>query len=340
MRITLFIPCHNEAQAIRQSARSWLNQTRPADEIIVVDDSSTDATPLILREPEFAGKITVVRTPRNLGNKSHAQEFGLQFVTGDIFVTSDGDTLLAPDFIERIEKDFENPTVAAVGGYVKSLKYNWLTRHRAFEYSIGQNLHKLAQSYLGFMFVIPGAAGAFRTHVFREYLSFDHDTITEDLDFTYKLHKNGFKILFDRNAIVYTQDPATIRCYFLQMQRWFGGGWQNLRKHYSIASFPPQALELSLMYIEGVVYSVLAFLIPILNIRLAGNILLLIFSTASVLSVFAAIREKRLDMLLVPFPYLFLLYVNAYVFLEQFVKEFIFHKRQNVWISPKRLTLA
>ena len=317
MRISLFIPCHNEEKSIRTSIASWLNQTRSPDEIIVVDDSSTDATPAILAE--FADRLTVVRTPKNSGNKSYAQEYGMQFITGEVFVTSDADTILHSNFIEMIEKDFADPTVAAVGGYVKSLKYNWLTRHRAFEYAVGQNLHKLAQSYLDFMFVIPGAAGAFRTEIFRSYLSFDHDTITEDLDFTYKLHKNDFKIVYNRNAIVMTQDPTTLRCYFNQMRRWCGGGWQNLVKHCDIALRPVQALELSLMYIEGLTFSFITLLLPFLNLRFALFVTVSQLLLVTVFSIFAAFREKRPDLVLAPIPYMFILYLNSYIFVEQFI---------------------
>jgi cellulose synthase/poly-beta-1,6-N-acetylglucosamine synthase-like glycosyltransferase len=338
LRITLLIPCRNEEKSIAKSIESWLAQTRPADEIIVVDDCSTDKTADILAK--FKRDLKTVRTEKNLGKKSHAQQFGLQFVTGDIFIATDADTLLEPDFIERIEADFADPAVAAVGGYVRSLKYNWLTRHRAFEYAIGQNFHKLAQSYLNCMFVIPGAAGAFRTDIFRKYLSFEHDTIAEDLDFTYKLHKLGLKLLYDRKAVVCTQDPATMRGYINQMRRWFGGGWQNLIKHYNVFERPSHALELSLMYTEGLVFSTLMILVPILNIHYAVFFLFPYLCIAFVMSVYAAIKERRWDMLLVPIPYLFFLYLNAYIFMEQFVLEVVMHRKELTWFTPERTTIA
>lgn len=338
MHITILVPCFNEERSIRTSVRSWLNQTRPADEIVVIDDSSTDDTPNILRE--FGDKITVVRTPRNFGNKSYAQEYGLQFVKGEVFVTTDADTSLKEDFVERIEKDFADPKVAAVGGYLRSLKYNWLTRHRSFEYAIGQNFHKLAQSHLGCMFVIPGAAGAFRTDVFRTYLTFDHDTLTEDLDFTYKLHKFGYKIHYNRHAIAYTQDPPTISAYVNQMRRWCAGGWQNLIKHYDIVEKPAQALELTMMYVEGVAFSSLFLVLPFINIRLIVVFVVPYMGMVFLFSLYAAFKEKRWDLLLVPFPYIFLVYLNAFVFMEQFVKEIILRRKHLVWFKPERIATS
>ena len=204
MRISILIPCYNEEKSIRTSAESWLAQTRPADEIIVVDDCSSDQTSQILldfiRERKIK-TIKLVHTPKNTGNKSHAQEFGLKHVTGEVLITTDGDTMLDPHFVEHIERDFEDPKVAAVGGYVRSLKYNWLTACRALDYAVGQNIDKLAQDYIDYLFVIPGSAGAFRTHIFKNELKFDHDVLAEDLDITYKLHRLGYKIKYDRNAV-------------------------------------------------------------------------------------------------------------------------------------------
>ena len=194
MKVSIMIPCYNEEATLGRCIDSCLRQTRSADQILFVNDSSTDRTAEILAS--YGDKISFVTTPKNTGNKSHAQEYGLQFVTGEIMLTTDGDTILDPKFVAEIERSFNDPKVAAVAGHVKSLPYNWLTLCRAFDYVIGQSIHKLAQSYLGYIFVMPGAASAFRMDLFREHITFDHDTITEDLDFTYKMHRKHFKIIY------------------------------------------------------------------------------------------------------------------------------------------------
>jgi cellulose synthase/poly-beta-1,6-N-acetylglucosamine synthase-like glycosyltransferase len=337
MKISLLIPCHNEGKTLERSIESWLSQTRPADEIIVVDDASTDSTPYIL--DKYKDRLIVVRTPHCTGNKSGAQEYGLVFVTGEVFATTDADTLLDSRFLERIDEDFQDPSVAAVGGYVKSLKHNWITACRALDYSIGQNIDKLAQSYVGFMLVIPGAAGAFRTSIFREKIGFDHDTLTEDLDFTYKLHKLGHKILYDRAAICYTQDPPNFSSYVNQMRRWFGGGWQNFIKHFGIPKKPGMALQLSMIYVEGLLFSILALALPFINILMTVVSLGLAFVIVFVLAIMAAWEEDRPDFLLVVPAYLFLRYVHAYLYLEQFFKEVLLRRKNLVWFQPERVQL-
>jgi len=337
LKISLLVPCYNEEKSIEASIHSCLKQTRPFDELIYIDDSSKDNTPQILAR--YEGSIKHVTTPKNTGNKSSAQEYGLAFVTGDIVVTTDGDTLLDSHFAEEIEKSFNNNSdVVAVAGYVRSLSYNWLTLCRAFEYAIGQNIHKMAQHHMDYIFVMPGAASAFRTEVFKKHITFDHDTITEDLDFTYKLHRKKFKIIYNPLAISWTQDPATLSGYINQVRRWFGGGWQNLLKHYSIIpTTPMRAFEISLIYAEGLIFSTLLFIIPLLNWWLASWVLLSYFVVTSLFAVWAAWKERRPGLLFVPIPYMFLLYINAYIYLEQFVKEVILRRKNLMWFKPDRI---
>jgi cellulose synthase/poly-beta-1,6-N-acetylglucosamine synthase-like glycosyltransferase len=339
MKISILIPCHNEEQSIKACITSCLLQTRKPDEIVVVDDGSTDKSAEIIAG--FGEFVKVLTIPVATGNKSYAQERGLQMVTGDVFIATDGDTVLHRDFVRFVEEDFKKSRdVIAVAGFVRSLSYNWLTACRAVEYTIGQHLHKLAQHYIGFLFVIPGAAGAFRTQEFLKHIPFEHDTLTEDLDFTYRLHKLGFPIFFDMRAIVYTQDPATLHSYINQVRRWFGGGWQCLLKHHSLAFVEPKvAFEISLLYMENVVFAVLLFLLPFLSIRYFAMFVAFYLIIIHICSAFAAWKEKRPTLLLVPFPYLLLIVINCYIFLEQCI-EVVFLRRKNLfWFKPKRFAV-
>lgn len=338
MKISVLIPCHNEEKSIHACVTSCLKQKRPFDQILVVNDGSTDQSGKILAE--FGDKIQVLTIPKATGNKSRAQEAGLSLITGDVFVATDGDTKLNTRFTMAIEKEFKDEKVAAVSGVVKSLAYNWLTAVRAFEYTIAHHFHKIAQNYLGYMFVISGAAGAFKTDMFREKMIFEHDTLTEDLDITYKLHKNGLKIAYTLEAISYTQDPAKLSQYLNQMRRWYGGGWQNLKKHFGVLfSKPNRAIEISLIYIEGLVFSTFIFILPIINLRFAlifwaSNIVFNLFFACMV-----AIKDKRLDVLFVPFYYPLMIYINSFIFLEQGFQEVVQKKNNLVWFHPERVKM-
>jgi cellulose synthase/poly-beta-1,6-N-acetylglucosamine synthase-like glycosyltransferase len=342
MKVSILIPCRNEELTIAACIDSCIHQSVRPFEIIVVNDGSTDRTTAILAQyaKKYRRTIRIINNP-GTGQKSYAQQLGLQEVRGEIVVCTDADSVLDRDFIKLIVRDFQNPEVAAVGGYVKSKKYNWLTASRAFDYAIGQNIYKLAQDHIGYILVIPGAAGAFRTSVLAKKIVFGHDTLTEDLDITYQLHKKGYKIVFDRDAIAYTQDPINLRSYIGQMRRWYGGGWQNLRKHFdkTLISHPGRTLELSLTYVEGLVYSLLLYIVPVINLRLTGLLLLIFFVVLALQSVYASWKEKRRDLLLVPFYYPIVMYINSAIFIEQFFRECILRTRNMQWHQPQRVAI-
>jgi cellulose synthase/poly-beta-1,6-N-acetylglucosamine synthase-like glycosyltransferase len=342
MKISLLIPCHNEEKGIKNCIKSSLSQTRPIDEIIIVNDGSTDGTKEIIDAyVDSRDNIKLINLEKNTGNKSKAQEAGLPHVTGDIVVMTDADTVLDERFIENIENRFnsqKNNKLAAVAGYVKSIKYNWLTACREIDYVIGFDVFKQAQSLIGYVFVMPGCATAIRTEVLKK-LSFNHDTVTEDLDFTYQIHRMNLKIVFEKNAVVYTQDPPNLPSYIRQMKRWYGGGWQNFMKYYKIVfGKPSAAFELSLMFIDGLAYSLFLFFLmifyPILFFtKVIPFYLLMIF----IVSLYAGFKRSRLDLVLVAPLYLFIIFLNAWISIEQFFSEVVFRKRKLIWLKADRV---
>jgi peptidoglycan-N-acetylglucosamine deacetylase len=341
IKITVLIPAHNEEKMIAACVNSCLNQTRRADQIIVINDGSTDATEQILER--FGEKIEVITATTATGNKSRAQELSIPHVKGDLIVATDGDTMLDRDFIRLVEKDFlDDPELKVVAGYVQSTKNNILTALREIDYTVGQDILKLAQSHLYFLLVIPGCAGVFRAELFKnKIITFDHDTITEDLDFTYKINGFGMKIKFNPHAKVYTQDPPTIHSYINQIRRWYGGGWQNLRKHFKIVvSRPSAALVLTSIYVEGMVLGLTVFVSPFVNFKLFIIIFSLYFLNGFGAGLYSSIRKRRFDLLLVV-PFIpFMIMINSYVLMEQFVKEIILRRTNMKWFHPKRLGLT
>lgn len=337
-RVSMLIPCFNEGESVRKCIDSCLVQTTPIEEIVVVDDGSTDDSREILKS--YGDRIKLVALEKNTGNKSLAQEQGMKHVTGDIVIMTDADTLLHPEFVSHIVKPFSDPAVGAAGGYVQSLRHNWLTACRELDYIIGQNVYKTAQSYMNFIFVIPGCAAAFRRKDV-DKLSLDHDTVTEDLDFTYQLHRNGRRIAFVKQAIVYTQDPPNISSYIRQMQRWYGGGWQNFLKHFGIIAQKPAAtLELSLMYIEGLIFALFAFFFLIVNPVLFLQVFYLgSVSFAAVFGIYGAVRRRRSDFISAIFIYPAFTLINSFIFIREFVREIVLRKRTLVWLKADRIRL-
>lgn len=341
MKVSILIPCHNEEEVIAKCVRSCLNQSHPVFEVVVVNDGSTDKTARVLHR--LADKIRLVDIWPNTGNKSLAQQRGLEAIKGDIVITVDADTLLDKDFVKNILAAFENnPSLAAVCGYVNSMPGNWLTACRQIEYSIGQDIYKPAQELIGYILVMPGCSTAFRTQILKKDISFDHDTITEDLDFTYQLHRHGHKIGFAPDAIVYTQDPANISSYHRQVTRWYRGGWQNLKKHYDlIIRKPAAAFEVSLLYIEGLLFSIGLLLTPLLiPVIFIEYILPISILFALVLGAAVSLKNKRWDTFIFSPVYALIMYLNSLLSLIEFVKVILLGRSQLNWLKADRRKIS
>jgi glycosyltransferase involved in cell wall biosynthesis len=116
MRVSVIIPVHNTERYVAESIDSVLAQRRPADEVIVVDDGSTDRTPAVLAQ--FGSRITVLRQ-RHLG-VSAALNAGLARATGDHLAFNDADDLWLPDKLTlQCELLAGEPGLEAAFGMVK-----------------------------------------------------------------------------------------------------------------------------------------------------------------------------------------------------------------------------
>ena len=343
MKISLLIPSYNEDKSLEACLKSAFAQTRPLDEIIVVNDGSTDNTHAILTNYAIQYDILIpIHLKKNTGNKSKAQMKGFPHITGDIVIMTDGDTLLDEHFVERIESNFERDTtgnLAAVAGYVSSIAYNWITACREIDYVIGQNIFKKAQSIIGYIYVMPGCATAIKTSVLK-WLSVYHDTVTEDLDFTFQLHLKELRIAYDMEAIVYTQDPPNLSSYIRQMKRWYGWGWQNIRKYWSIMFTNPSAgFVLASVFIDGVIYSAITLLMPILYPEFFLIYLLpTYFLGAFLFALYASIKTGRYELLLYFPHYVIIIFINAYIIGSEFIKEIVLQKWDLLWKRADRVS--
>lgn len=115
MKISVIIPAYNAAKWLRASVASVQKQTRPADEIIIVDDGSTDGTPDLCRELEDKG-IRCMR--RENGGLSAARNSGVGMATGDWFLFLDADDVLFPDALEKLSVAAQNSRAGVVYGFV------------------------------------------------------------------------------------------------------------------------------------------------------------------------------------------------------------------------------
>ena len=231
LSVSVLIPAYNEASVIASSVQRILASDYPRLEVIVIDDGSTDGTADVVRmgfgaEP----RVTLLSLPN--GGKAVAVNAGLARAQGDIVVALDADTQFEPSTIARLTRWFADPQIGAVAGNAKvGNRINTLTRWQALEYITAQNLERRALAALGCITVVPGAVGAWRRDALMRLGGFPSDTLAEDQDLTIAAQKAGYKVLFDADAIAWTEAPDTFAGLAKQRFRWAFGTLQCLWKH-------------------------------------------------------------------------------------------------------------
>jgi len=142
--LTVLVPAYNEAASIADTIHSLKAQSLPIDEIIVIDDFSSDDTGDVARRLG----VTVLRPPQNTGSKAGAQNFALSYVTTGFTMAIDADTVLARDAIEQLMSAMDDPAIAAASGFVlpRHVKTLW-ERGRYIEYLFAFSFYKCIQDY-------------------------------------------------------------------------------------------------------------------------------------------------------------------------------------------------
>jgi len=198
--ISVVIPTYNEERNIEGSLKQFQNQTigRNNIELIVVDGNSKDKTREIARK--FADRV-IIQTSKGVGG---ARNDGVAVANNHIIATTDADTIIPPDWLERIVRNFDDPRVVGTYGIVKP--------------SDGGSSHKL---FYGFMnaFQMPfqnmtklhfpcGANTAFRKKEFMEIGGYSDAQVCDDLELDMRLKKKG-KLKGDKGLVVF----ASMRRY-------------------------------------------------------------------------------------------------------------------------------
>ena len=227
--VTVIVPAYNEEDGIRDTLDALMQQTHRPERIIVVDDCSQDNTGPVAREYG----VEVLRPPHNLGSKARAQNYALPSCATDLVLPVDADTILAPDYVERIKRPFVDPRVVIAAGNVQTKVTRTVTeRGRSIEYLYGFHFYRPIQNRAGAPVVCSGCCSAFRREVLVASGGFPERTIVEDFDWTATQQIAGNKAVYVAAAEAWAADPETIRYLRKQMNRWMSGFFQNMRLHF------------------------------------------------------------------------------------------------------------
>lgn len=238
--VTVAISAHNEEKVIMRCLESIANNTYKRIQIIVVDDGSKDRTSAICYEflsshPNIDMRIITYK--QNVG-KGGALNSGLKrHAKGELVMTLDADSVLAPDAIKNATAYFLDPSVAGVAANVQIIKEpTILGLLQKFEHMVGYRSKK-TYSLANCEFIVGGVASTYRLDILQKVGFYDTDTVTEDIGLSMKVISNGNKahrLVYAVDVVAMTEGVVGFKALAKQRFRWKYGSLQNIIKYYRL----------------------------------------------------------------------------------------------------------
>lgn len=236
--VTVQLPIFNERYVVERLLQAAASLDYPRDrlEIQLLDDSTDDTREIASRlaQKYQAAGVRVVHLHRAVrtGYKAGALKEGLAVCCGEFVAIFDADFVPDPDFLRRTLPYFEDANVAMVQtrwGHLNR-EYSLLTTGQAFgidgHFGVEQGSRAWAGLYLNFN----GTAGIWRKTAIEDAGGWQADTLTEDLDLSYRAQLRGWRLVFLPDVVCPAELPVQIQGFKSQQQRWAKGSIQTARK--------------------------------------------------------------------------------------------------------------
>jgi cellulose synthase/poly-beta-1,6-N-acetylglucosamine synthase-like glycosyltransferase len=236
--VTVQLPIYNEVYVIKRllTAVSQIDYPREKLEIQILDDSTDETTEIAHREAvhlrHLGFQVELVRRLDRIGFKAGALNHGLKQAKGEFFLILDADFIPPPDILQRTVHYFTDPAIGMIQtrwGHINRT-YSWLTRAQAILLDGHLLLEQTARSRTGRFFNFNGTAGLWRRNAIEQAGGWQHDTLTEDLDLSYRAQLKGAKFLFLSNIVTPAELPVDMSGFRSQQHRWTKGSIQTCRK--------------------------------------------------------------------------------------------------------------
>jgi cellulose synthase/poly-beta-1,6-N-acetylglucosamine synthase-like glycosyltransferase len=231
--VAVIVPAYNEERVIDGTIASALAGDYPDLRVVVVDDGSSDATwerivAWAARDPRVKG---VAQRPNR--GKAAALDAGIAACGTELVVTVDADTVLERDAVRRLIAPFlHDDRIGAVAGNVKvGNRRGLVTIFQSIEYITGLNLSRRTMHRLRCITTVPGAAGAWRRAAIAQVGGVPGDTRVEDTDLTIAIQRVGWRVVYQPDAVAFTEAPADWGSLVSQRTRWIWGFIQVAYKH-------------------------------------------------------------------------------------------------------------
>ncbi len=230
--ISIVIPARDEEDSIERTVRAANQLIWPKIEIIVVNDGSIDRTATILQnlERELGIKIVTHASPQG---KSVALNDGMRVATSELVLILDADGIPAKNSLIRMvpHLSLNNDVLAVAGNPRISNVPNLLSKLQAIEFSSTISTIRRGQSAWGRINTISGIMALLRKEKILELGGFYSDQPTEDIELTWRIHREGYRCIYEPAAQVSMRVPLRLKDWFKQRSRWGSGLVRVLQTH-------------------------------------------------------------------------------------------------------------
>ena len=235
--VSVMIPAWNEGVGLINTIDSVLQSTYRNVEIIVINDGSTDDSnqkmlQFLLQQRSGPNKdINIKYRYQENSGKGGALNHAIKIASGDILMSVDADCYVNKTAITEFVRVFKDESISAAVGNVKIGNRNntvGIVQYLEFLFSF---YFKRADALLGSIYIIGGAAGAFRRSVFEKIGGYSETNITEDIELTVRMQDAGMKIEYASEAVVYTEGASDLKSLKNQRLRWKRGRFQTFYQY-------------------------------------------------------------------------------------------------------------
>ena len=236
--VTIQLPLFNEMYVASRLIDSICRLDYPRDrlEIQVLDDSTDETSKLVSERVSHylsrGFRIDHLRRTHRHGYKAGALENGLTRARGNLLAVFDADFSPRPDFLKQTVPHFANPEVGMVQARWEHInrRYSLLTRIQAILLDGHFAIEHAARHASGRFFNFNGTAGIWRKEAIVDAGGWQHDTLTEDLDLSFRAQLRGWRFIFLPAVIAPAELPVDIHAFKSQQFRWAKGSIQTARK--------------------------------------------------------------------------------------------------------------
>ena len=232
-RITIQLPVYNEGEIVKRLMLSAAVIDYPKDklDIQVVDDSSDNTVSIIdkytkeLRETKGVDIYAVRRDTRE-NFKAGALANGLKTAKGEYVAIFDSDFIIPENFLKRSIAQIHNkPEMACVQtrwGHLNRFE-NWLTKAQSIALDAHFAASQGARNYNNLLMNFNGTGGIWRISAIAAAGGWSGDTLTEDMDLSYRVQLHGYKMTFDFDLVCPAELPNNMMAFKSQQKRWAKG---------------------------------------------------------------------------------------------------------------------